>query len=45
MAGNVKRLAVCAGILYSSAWQLKPIEKPKYKMYSAVHLRSVSRNW
>jgi hypothetical protein len=25
-----------------SAWQLKPIEKPKYKIYSTAQLRSVA---
>jgi len=25
-----------ADILYSADWQVKPIEKPKYKIYSAA---------
>jgi hypothetical protein len=43
VAYNVDGLLLCRNFMIVSP-ELKPIEKPKYKIYSIVHLRSVSRN-
>jgi len=41
MAANVDGLMLCWHFIFFSLEQ-KPIEKPKYKIYYSVHLRSVT---